>query len=118
MMTSRLHARNNEFRVYCMQPALKFVCVNLHRHQNQLSDVVFVDNGRANGTSYYYDAPDPTACASVPLHVGLLKPDWLGGAAYVGAREVGGFTVDCWEQGRAPPPHQATLAFVTYALVT
>jgi hypothetical protein len=69
----------------------------------------------ASGTSYYYDAPEPSACAAVPMHVGnILRPDWLAGAAYVGSREVNGLAVDCWEQGRAPPPHHATTAFVTY----
>lgn len=80
---------------------------------DQLDRISLHDNGRTNGTAYFYDQEGIT-CEGVKTHVSILKPDWLGGATYAGLHEVGGFEVDCWQQGRAPPPHPATNPFLTY----
>lgn len=38
----------------------------------------------------------------------------LSGSTYAGLHEVSGFEVDCWQQGRAPPPYTPTTPFLTY----
>ena len=54
---------------------------------NRIHDVEWT-----NGTSYYYDLEHDT-CTKFTFEVGILRPDWLRDATYVGIRESDGFSV-------------------------
>eukprot|EP00897_Mesotaenium_endlicherianum_P008898 jgi/Mesen1/8036/ME000428S07240 len=45
-----------------------------------------------NGTSYYFDL-EAEICKTISFPVGILRPDWLAGASYLGRESVGG--VEC-----------------------
>lgn len=70
-----------------------------------------MDNERSNGSTYYYDLSAET-CTSIDMHVGILTPDWLAGATFLGQRVVNGFMTDVWECGAAPQGYDG--AFITY----
>jgi hypothetical protein len=77
---------------------------------DQLGNVLY-DNERANGSTYYYHPADHT-CNVIDMGVGLLKPDWLVGATYLGEVAVNTIKCDMWEQGSAPD--DGGVPFVTY----
>nr|CAB3452206.1 unnamed protein product [Digitaria exilis] len=66
---------------------------NLNLIQNQLSGDPTYDVEWTNGTSYYFDSG---TCRTVRFPVGLLPPDWLAGAVYLGRELVDGFDCHLW----------------------
>ncbi|KAJ4768951.1 hypothetical protein LUZ62_079326 [Rhynchospora pubera] len=49
-----------------------------------------------NGTSFFYTLQEPLRCRSAQLDVGVLRPNWLDGATYLGRAHVNGFLCDAW----------------------
>ena len=69
---------------------------NLNLIRKQLGSVTH-DVEYTNGTSYYYDLEAGT-CKVVSFPVGILRPDWLNNATYVGVEEIDGFKCNVWEK--------------------
>jgi len=69
---------------------------NLNLIQKQLGPVTH-DVEYTNGTSYYYDLEAGT-CREISFPVGILRPDWLSGATYVGVEEIDGFKCNVWDK--------------------
>lgn len=69
---------------------------NIMRHQ--LGDALVYDLEWNNGTSFLYTLGDPRHCRTYDLEVGILRPDWLDGAEYLGQRSVDGFLCNVWEK--------------------
>lgn len=69
------------------------------------------DNEQANGTGYYYLPAKGKAkyCNVIDFGVGILKPNWLAGATYLGEETVGIYNCYKWEQGDIPRAHARTL---------
>ncbi|KAG5184356.1 hypothetical protein JKP88DRAFT_163229 [Tribonema minus] len=63
-----------------------------------------------NGTSYVY-TPATQKCKVVKFGVGLLPPDWLHGAQYLGRETVGLFECHKWQKGDSDAPG---VPFVVY----
>jgi uncharacterized protein YbcV (DUF1398 family) len=55
------------------------------------------DVEHTNGTSYYFDLEAGT-CYLLAFPVGLLRPDFLSDATYVGVQEIDGFTCNVWNK--------------------
>lgn len=71
---------------------------NFNIIQDQL-DVLFYDLEWNNGTSFFYNLdPKKQQCRSVQLEVGILRPNWLDGANYLGQRYFDGFLCNVWEK--------------------
>ncbi|KAH1255235.1 Uncharacterized protein GmHk_04G011456 [Glycine max] len=70
---------------------------NFNIIQNQLDHVVSYDLEWTNGTSFVYtlDPSDPT-CKVVDFGVGILRPNWLDGATYLGQQHVDNFLCNVW----------------------
>ncbi|KAM2745530.1 hypothetical protein PS2_021245 [Malus domestica] len=69
---------------------------NIIRHQ--LGSVTY-DLEWNNGTSFFYTLDSARECRTVHVEVGILRPDWLDGAKYLGRRLVdGGFLCNVWEK--------------------
>jgi hypothetical protein len=49
-----------------------------------------------NGTTFLYTLEEPFSCRSAQLDVGVLRPNWLDGAQYLGRAQVDGFLCDAW----------------------
>ncbi|KAL3731153.1 hypothetical protein ACJRO7_028082 [Eucalyptus globulus] len=69
---------------------------NLNAIRDQLSPSVLHDVEWDNGTSYYYTLGDGGSCQTMHFPVGILRPDWLDGASYLGRSRVDGFLCDGW----------------------
>ncbi|KAK9113301.1 hypothetical protein Syun_020098 [Stephania yunnanensis] len=50
-----------------------------------------------NGTSFFYTKKHKH-CRSAQLAVGILRPNWLDGANYLGQQHVDGFLCNVWEK--------------------
>lgn len=74
---------------------------NLNLIQNQLGKLLH-DVEWNNGTSYYYTLgigdDGGRECKILHFDVGILRPDWLDGANYLGRSYVDGFLCDGWEK--------------------
>lgn len=75
----------------------------------------FFDNERQNGSTYYYTPGG--SCKVIEMGVGLLPPNWLDGAEYIGnqtVRSASDKSVNChvWTKGDAMG--NATGPFITY----
>jgi hypothetical protein len=66
---------------------------NLNLIRNQLSGDPTYDVEWTNGTSYIFDS---ASCRTIRFPVGLLPPDWLAGATYLGRESVDGFDCHLW----------------------
>lgn len=75
---------------------------NLNLIQHQLGKRIH-DVEWTNGTSFYFDLEHQT-CLTMTFPVGILHPDWLANATYVGEQEIEGFKCNVWEK----------LDFITY----
>lgn len=87
---------------------------NLIRRQLEDDKNVLFDLEYNNGTSFYFDrskGPEGGSCRTVDMPVGILTPDWLAGARYLGTSVVNGFECHGWAKGEGRP---ATLDFVSY----
>ncbi|KAJ0721058.1 hypothetical protein HanOQP8_Chr08g0270951 [Helianthus annuus] len=70
---------------------------NFNIIQHQLGNVLY-DLEWNNGTSFFYTLDSDRQCRSAQLEVGILRPNWLDGANYVGQRTVDGFLCYVWEK--------------------
>lgn len=71
---------------------------NFNIIQDQL-DVLLYDLEWNNGTSFIYTLdPKKKHCRSFQLEVGILRPNWLDGANYLGQRYFDGFLCNVWEK--------------------
>ena len=61
----------------------------------RLSRSTLADVEHGNGTSFFFDRAART-CKTVHFPVGVLRPDWLAGAAWHGRRTVDGVACDLW----------------------
>lgn len=87
---------------------------NLIRRQLEDDKDVLFDLEYNNGTSFYFDrskGPEGGSCRTVDMPVGILTPDWLSGARYLGTSVVNGFECRGWAKGEGRP---ATEDFVHY----
>lgn len=51
-----------------------------------------------NGTSFFYTLDSNKECSTAQLEVGILRPNWLDGANYLGQQHVDGFLCNVWEK--------------------
>ncbi|CAN1138569.1 Uncharacterized protein At4g14100 [Linum perenne] len=72
---------------------------NFNIIRDQLGNVIKYDAEWNNHTSFIYtlDGPNPE-CRVLHLEVGILRPNWLDGANYLGQRYVDGFLCNVWEK--------------------
>ncbi|XP_050276036.1 uncharacterized protein At4g14100-like [Quercus robur] len=71
---------------------------NFNIIQDQLSSKVLHDLEWNNGTSFFYTLDSNKECRTSQLEVGILRPNWLDGANYLGQRHVDGFLCNVWEK--------------------
>ncbi|KAG6549983.1 hypothetical protein Mapa_008495 [Marchantia paleacea] len=64
--------------------------------QHQLGNKIW-DLEWNNGTSFYFDLENET-CKRVTFPVGILRPNFLEDAHYLGVRDLDGFTCNVWEK--------------------
>ncbi|KAL3687199.1 hypothetical protein R1sor_013508 [Riccia sorocarpa] len=64
--------------------------------QKQLSQTVW-DLEWGNGTSFYFDL-EAKSCRRVTFPIGILRPDFLSDAQYLGVRTLNTFTCNVWEK--------------------
>jgi hypothetical protein len=64
----------------------------IHR---QLGPTTF-DIEWTNGTSFFFSDQAGGGCKTLHFQVGILRPDWLNGARYLGRGEKDGFACDVW----------------------
>ncbi|XP_073004113.1 uncharacterized protein At4g14100 [Typha latifolia] len=69
---------------------------NFNIIQDQLGGPPIYDLEWNNGTSFVYTLAPPLSCHSVQLEVGILRPNWLDGAEYLGREVVDGFLCNVW----------------------
>lgn len=71
---------------------------NLNLIQHQLGSLLY-DVEWNNGTSYYYTLGGGNSeCRTVLFEVGILRPNWLEGATYLGQRHIDGFLCNVWQK--------------------
>ncbi|XP_038986935.1 uncharacterized protein At4g14100-like isoform X2 [Phoenix dactylifera] len=70
---------------------------NFNIIQHQLGTLLY-DLEWDNGTSFYYTLDDSRHCQTYHFDVGILRPDWLDGANYLGQQRVDGFLCNVWEK--------------------
>ncbi|XP_057950257.1 uncharacterized protein At4g14100-like isoform X2 [Malania oleifera] len=70
---------------------------NFNILQRQLGNVLY-DLEWNNGTSFFYTLDSTRECRSAQMGVGILRPNWLDGAEYVGQRTIDGFLCNVWEK--------------------
>jgi hypothetical protein len=66
---------------------------NLNLIRNQLSGDPKYDVEWTNGTSYIFDS---ASCRTIRFPVGILPPNWLHGAVYLGRETTDGFDCHVW----------------------
>lgn len=71
---------------------------NFNIIQEQLSNDLLYDLEWNNGTSFVYTLNSSNYCRTSQLDVGILRPNWLAGATYLGQRHVDGFLCNVWEK--------------------
>ncbi|XP_042393467.1 uncharacterized protein At4g14100-like [Zingiber officinale] len=69
---------------------------NFNIIRDQLDGPPVYDLEWNNGTSFVYTLDSPLSCRSVQLEVGILRPNWLDGATYLGQKTVDGFLCNVW----------------------
>lgn len=70
---------------------------NFNIIQKQLGSLLY-DLEWNNGTSFYYTLGDSGSCRPMHFEVGILRPNWLDGATYVGKRSIDNFVCNVWEK--------------------
>lgn len=70
---------------------------NFNIIQNQLGALTY-DLEWDNGTSYFYTLDSDQICRTHQFPVGILRPNWLDGAKYLGQKYVDGFLCNVWEK--------------------
>ena len=86
---------------------------NANLIRKQLDSGVVYDLEYQNHTSFYFDRSRPEkGCRTVKFPVGILTPDWLSGARYLGTSTINGFDCHGWAKGQGKP--SASDDFVYY----
>ncbi|XP_068667056.1 uncharacterized protein At4g14100-like [Aristolochia californica] len=70
---------------------------NFNIIQDQLGQLLY-DLEWNNGTSFFYTLDESKKCRTAQLEVGILRPNWLDGAHYLGQEYVDGFLCNVWEK--------------------
>ncbi|XP_075514366.1 uncharacterized protein At4g14100-like [Primulina tabacum] len=70
---------------------------NFNIIQHQLGKKLY-DLEWDNGTSYYYTLDENQECSTRHFPVGILRPDWLDAAEYVGQVVKDGFLCNVWKK--------------------
>ncbi|XP_052181092.1 uncharacterized protein At4g14100-like [Diospyros lotus] len=70
---------------------------NFNIIQTQLGSLLY-DLEWTNGTSFFYTLDSDQTCRVVDLEVGILRPNWLDGATYLGRRYMDGFLCNAWQK--------------------
>ncbi|KAI8565793.1 hypothetical protein RHMOL_Rhmol03G0289300 [Rhododendron molle] len=70
---------------------------NVNIFQKQLG-VLLYDIEWNNGTTFYYTLGENGTCMIMQFEVGILRPDFLDGANYLGTRVTDGFLCNVWEK--------------------
>lgn len=70
---------------------------NFNIIQNQLGQKLYSLEWN-NGTSFYYTLDSDKVCSSKHDPVGILRPNWLEGANYLGQQYKDGFLCNVWEK--------------------
>ncbi|CAN6485635.1 unnamed protein product [Victoria cruziana] len=70
---------------------------NFNIIQDQLGKLLY-DLEWTNGTSFYYTLDANKECKVRHFEVGILPPNWLDGANYLGQERVDGFLCNVWEK--------------------
>ncbi|XP_077250201.1 uncharacterized protein At4g14100-like [Tasmannia lanceolata] len=70
---------------------------NFNIIQDQLGKKLY-DLEWNNGTSFFYTLDSTKECRTAHLEVGILRPNWLDGANYLGQEYVNGFLCNVWEK--------------------
>ncbi|RZC62166.1 hypothetical protein C5167_023922 [Papaver somniferum] len=70
---------------------------NFNIIQNQLGELLY-DLEWNNGTKFVYTLDANKKCKTVKVGFGILTPDWLHGANYLGQRRMDGFLCNVWEK--------------------
>ncbi|KAK4413509.1 hypothetical protein Salat_2763500 [Sesamum alatum] len=70
---------------------------NFNIIQDQLGKLLY-DLEWNNGTSFFYTLDSSKECRSAQLEVGILRPNWLDGAVYLGQENVDGFLCNVWQK--------------------
>lgn len=71
--------------------------LNANIIQKQLGEVLY-DVEWDNGTSYYYTLGEGGGCRVMYFEVGIVRPDFLDGAEYLGTQVTDGFLCHVWEK--------------------
>ncbi|KAE9604223.1 hypothetical protein Lalb_Chr11g0069071 [Lupinus albus] len=72
---------------------------NFNIIQDQLNAVVKYDLEWNNGTSFVYTLhPSNQHCEVLHVDVGILRPNWMEGANYLGQERVDNFLCNVWEK--------------------
>ncbi|KAH7859323.1 hypothetical protein Vadar_034612 [Vaccinium darrowii] len=70
---------------------------NFNIIQTQLGTIKY-DLEWNNGTSYIYTLDSDKKCRVLHFEVGILRPNWLDGANYLGQKYMDGFLCNVWEK--------------------
>lgn len=70
---------------------------NFNIIQTQLGTITY-DLEWNNGTSYIYTLDSDQKCRVLHFEVGILRPNWLDGANYLGQKYMDGFLCNVWEK--------------------
>nr|XP_027126441.1 uncharacterized protein At4g14100-like [Coffea arabica] len=70
---------------------------NFNIIQYQLGKLLY-DLEWDNGTSYIYTLDSNKECRVLHFPVGILRPNWLDGATYLGQKYMDGFLCNVWEK--------------------
>ncbi|PHT73891.1 hypothetical protein T459_21168 [Capsicum annuum] len=70
---------------------------NFNIIQDQLGKLLY-DLEWNNGTIYRYTLDDKKKCSVAQIDVGVLPPNWLHGAAYLGQELFDGFLCNVWQK--------------------
>ena len=78
----------------------------------QFGDVLYDCELNNGSTYYYYPNAANKPCHVINFGVGILKPNWLAGATYLGEASIDSFLCDVWQKGTSPV--DASAPFLTY----
>ncbi|KAM7263419.1 hypothetical protein ACFE04_001102 [Oxalis oulophora] len=68
---------------------------NFNIIQKQLDKLLY-DLKWDNDTSYIYKLDSNKECSALHFSVGILRPNWLDGATYLGQERIDGFLCNVW----------------------
>ncbi|KAF7810147.1 glycosyl transferase [Senna tora] len=71
---------------------------NFNIIEDQLDSKILYDLEWNNGTSFFYTLDSSRECRTSQVDVGILRPNWMDGANYLGQQMVDGFLCNVWEK--------------------